>query len=86
MALTSHFAIASKKPIQLRNIRVRHPDLLTINEHLATLMALAEIEEADRRNIESLKKVYLTIHYGLTWDRYSARELEDILQVFQDSV
>ena len=80
------FWVANKKPIQYRPFRARHPDMLTINEHLATVMALAEIDKADRLKKDAINKVYNTIHYGLTWERYSARELEDILQVFHDAI
>ena len=80
------FWVANKKPIQFKPLRVRHHDLTTMNEHMATLMAMAEIDRSDKMKIESTKKIYGTIHYGLTWDRYSARELEDLLQVFHDAI
>ena len=72
------------RPVQLRQHRRNHADLITVHEHLATLAALGQVEKSDRivrRDPGVMQQVYQAIYYALCWEHFTPKTLHDALEL-----
>ncbi|MEW6749743.1 MAG: hypothetical protein AB1505_02045 [Candidatus Latescibacterota bacterium] len=80
--------LARWRPVQLGAGRRHHADLLTINEHLATVAALGQLSRTDCLTAQpgSLREAFDTIFYGLCWEHFTPKALQDALALLSVGV